>query len=204
MANSPSDRFDEVPENLLRTGAHRAPARAGRGWIKFAWAALFTGILVAVGLFGLAVVGGSVVLPFNEASGTSSSTATPSVTPDASATPSSTPTPTATPTPTSAINPALSITVLNGTRTAGLAALVGDNLVKLGWTGASATLGARGNVTAGVPVRSTVVYYNSAANAGAARAMLASLKVGTAQLSTQYPKSPLTIVVGTDYVAPAK
>src|SRR6187549_2296284 len=53
MAKFPSDQFDDLPADLARVGAHRAPPRAGRGWITFAWAALFTGIFVLAGLLGL-------------------------------------------------------------------------------------------------------------------------------------------------------
>ena len=55
MAKQLHDRFDNLPEGLLRIGAHRAAAKRGRGWIAFAWAALATGILVALGLYGLAI-----------------------------------------------------------------------------------------------------------------------------------------------------
>ena len=53
MAKYPRDQFDDIPVDLARVGAHRAPVKAGRGWITFAWAALFTGIFVVGGLAGL-------------------------------------------------------------------------------------------------------------------------------------------------------
>jgi hypothetical protein len=189
MATYAKDRFDDVPDDLLRTGAHRGPARRGRGWIGFAWAALATGILVGAGLFGLAVLRGTVEIPF---------LSTASASPSTSAAPSVTPTPTVTP----LINPDLAITVLNGTTTKGLANAAGDNLVKQGWTGASLTKGTRSN-TATPTITKTVVYYGDAANEAAAKAMVLSLKVGSAELSTAYPNSPLTVVLGTDYVLPA-
>ena len=49
----PRDRFDDVPADLARVGAHRAPARRGRGFVTFAWAALATGALVGAGVLGL-------------------------------------------------------------------------------------------------------------------------------------------------------
>jgi hypothetical protein len=138
------------------------------------------------------VIRGTVDIPFLSAT-------TPIASSSASVAPSITPTPTPTPTPT--INPALAITVLNGTSTKGLANAVGDNLVKQGWLGASTSKGSRSN-TATPTITKTVVYYGDAANESAAKAMALSLKIGTAELSTAYPNSPLTVVLGTDYVLP--
>ncbi|MHC5797534.1 LytR C-terminal domain-containing protein [Lacisediminihabitans sp. FW035] len=186
MATKSTDRFDSVPDDLLRTGAHRSAPRKGRGWIAFAWAALATGVLVAAGLFGLAVIRGTIELPF----AAPSTTSTPS------------PTPTPTPTTEAKINPALAITVLNGTKTKGLATAAGNNLVTQGWAGASEQIGSRTNA-ASSNITKTMVYYSDAANEGAARAMVLSLKVGEIQLSQAYPGSPITVVLGSDYVPPA-
>jgi hypothetical protein len=101
------------------------------------------------------------------------------------------------------INPALPISILNGTPTKGLAAAAGDNLVTQGWAGASATVGSRTNA-ATTDVTKTVVFYSDPANEGAAQALVLSLKTGEIRLSTAYPASPLTIVLGSDYVLPAK
>jgi hypothetical protein len=176
-----------VPDDLLRTGAHRSAPKRGRGWIAFAWAALATGVLVAAGLFGLAVIRGTIDLPF----------AAPSA---IVATPKSTPTPT--PTIEAKINPALPITVLNGTITKGLATAAGNNLVKQGWAGASEQIGSRTNASS-TNIAKTVVYYGKAANEDAARAMVRSLKIGEIRLSTAYPESKITVVLGSDYVLPA-
>ena len=194
MATKSTDRFDSVPDDLLRTGAHRAMPKKGRRWIAFAWAALATGVLVAGGLFGLAVIRGTIDLPFAAPSA--------NATPSATATP--TPSATATPTPTivAKINPALPITVLNGTKTRGLAAAVGNDLVKQGWAGASEKIGSRTNAASST-ITKTMVYYGDAANEGAARAMVASLKTGQISLSSTYPGSPITVVLGSDYVLPA-
>lgn len=109
MANKPTDRFDSVPDDLLRTGAHRAAPKRGRGWFAFAWAALATGVLVAAGLFGLAVIRGTINLPSATHNSSATATARPS------------PTPSPTPTIEAKIDPTLAITVLNGTKTKGLA-----------------------------------------------------------------------------------
>lgn len=186
MATHPKDRFDSVPDDLLRTGAHRAPAAKGRAWFAFAWAVLATVVLVGAGLFALAVTDGKVKLPF-----------------DSSATATASPTPSATPTPQATLNPTIPITVLNGTTTNGLANAVGDNLVAQGWGGASVDIGARADASTS-DIKKTVVYYSDAANESAARALVLALKVGTIQLSTAYTESPLTVVLGSDYVLPPK
>ena len=192
MATKSTDRFDSVPDDLLRTGAHRAAPKRGRRWIAFAWAALATGVLVAAGLFGLAVIRGTIELPF----ATPSAIATP--------TPTATPKPTTTPPPTvkAKINPALSIAILNGTKTKGLATAAGNDLVKQGWAGASEKIGSRTNA-ASSDITKTLIYYADAANEGAARAMVLSLKIGEIRLSAAYPGSPITVVLGSDYVRPA-
>ncbi|MGH1549227.1 hypothetical protein ACRAWB_08665 [Leifsonia poae] len=56
----PRDRFDEIPEDLTRVGAHRAPRPKGRGWIAVGWAVLATLVLVGAGIFGLSLVNGSI------------------------------------------------------------------------------------------------------------------------------------------------
>ncbi len=184
MATYQRDRFDRVPDDLLRTGAHRGPQKRGRGWITFAWAALATGVLVAVGLLGLAIVNGKLA-DF------------PLFAPKASATATPTPTRTAAP----LLNSTIAITVLNGTGAANLANQVGDNLVSQGWGGAAQGIGSRANASTS-DVKQTTVYYTDPANEGAARALVLSLKVGTIQLSDVYSQSPLTVVIGSDYKLP--
>ena len=193
MSSRVKDRFDSVPDDLLRTGAHRGPKKAGRGWIAFAWAALATGLLVVAGLFGLSVVTGKSTLSM-----------LPSLSAPTDATPSATPSPSPSPTVVvivPKIDPALPISVLNGTVRKGLAGQVGDYLVKQGWAGASASIGSRANA-ASTTLTATVVYYNSAAYEAAARAMLLTLKVGTMQLSAAYPQSPISVALGSDFTLP--
>src|SRR4051812_45575940 len=128
MASFPPDPFDDIPADLSRVGAHRAPPRPGRGWIRFAWAALATGVLVVAGLFGLSrlVPGVSISLPNFGGGSTASASAAPSA--------SSTPTAPAVTDPTK-VDPALklAITVLNGTPTDGLSDKAGDAIKNAGW-----------------------------------------------------------------------
>lgn len=197
MATSfPPDRFDDIPDELVRVGAHRAPARRGRGWIAFAWAALATGVLVAAGVIGLAVFTNAINfdLPFSAQGSDVSAPGEPVVE-------------TAAP----VLDPAVAITVLNGTATAGLANAVGDELVAQGWCGATGETPAEDGPCAGVvgkgsrvsaaanDIAATVVYYGDPVNEGAARALVEALGVGEVRLSADFPNSPMTIVLGSDY-----
>lgn len=179
----PKDRFDVIPDDVQRVGAHRAPHQKGRGWIGFAWAAIATILLIGVGVFGLYLINGSIA--FN---GSPAGTPSPTVT--------STPTPTITPT----VNPKLNVTVLNGTTTAGLANQVGDALAAKGWKVASRANASQSNIT------TTVVYYSDPKNAGAALGAAQSLPGATTALTQDFVETgaDLTVVVGSDYKAPGQ
>ncbi|HEY4225816.1 MAG TPA: LytR C-terminal domain-containing protein [Pseudolysinimonas sp.] len=188
MASFPSDQFDDIPSDLARVGAHRAPAKPGRGWIRFAWAALATGILVVVGLFGLSLLNPAFKLDLLPGA---SASATPTV--------SATPTAAAVTDPTK-VDPALnlSISVLNGSSTDGLQDKAGDAIKAAGWPDP-----ARADSTTRSE-KTTTIYYSSAAYEGIARGMAVLLGTGTIQLSDAFPGAPVTIVVGDDYAALAK
>jgi hypothetical protein len=188
MATFQTDQFDQQPDDLLRVGAHRGPRRKGRGWVTFAWAALATVVLVIGGLYGLSRVTDGITFEFPLFAG-------------------ETPTPTPTPTPTAppitdpaTLDPArlISITVLNGTPTAGLETTVGDLLAAAGWP-----VGARTQASENT-VETTYVYYGDAANEDVARGLVLALGVGDIRLSDAFPGAPVTVVLGADYpVAPA-
>ena len=180
----PTDRFDDLPDDLARVGAHRAAPRRGRGWIAFAWAALATGLLVVAGVAAITVLGESSNTA-DTGAGSSSASATPSTSGTAEA----------------VLDPNVVITILNGTPTAGLATTVGDSLVSEGWGGAKVGVGTRASADE-TTVQSTVVYYGDAEYEGAARALVQTLGVGEATLSSSYPDTPITIVLGADYVPP--
>ncbi|MDR6971287.1 LytR C-terminal domain-containing protein [Leifsonia shinshuensis] len=179
----PRDRFDEIPDDLTRVGAHRAPRPRGRAWIAVGWAALATVLLVGAGIFGLSLVNGSI--SFHGAGASASRTA------------STTPTPTATPTPTivPTVNPALTVNVLNGTSREGLAGTVGDVLTKAGWK-----VGALANADK-TDLAETIVYYGDPANQAAALGVAQSLPGATIQQSTAFSDTgaDITVVVGANY-----
>jgi hypothetical protein len=180
----PKDRFDAIPDDIQRIGAHRAPHQKGRGWIGFAWAAVATILLIGIGVIGLFLINGSIAFNGSPNSGTP----TPTVT--------STPTPTITPT----VDPNLNVTVLNGTTTAGLANQVGDALVAKGWKVSSRANASQSNIT------TTVVYYSNPKNAAAALGAAQSLPGATTALTQDFAETgaDLTVVVGSDYKAPAQ
>ncbi len=183
MANFPPDRFDDVPADLQRVGAHRAPKKKGRGWIGFAWAVVATVLLTGAGLFGLAAIDSSINfdLPFFAAGEKTE-----------------TPTPTTPPTAEPTLDPAVPLTILNGTPTAGLSTQVGDALVAQGWSGAAEGIGSRANASTN-DVEETMIYYNDPSLEGAARGIVLALGVGDIRLSTDFPGSQIAVVIGLDY-----
>jgi hypothetical protein len=199
MAKFPPDRFDGVPDTPLRVGAHRSGARRHHGWIVFAWAALATGVLVGAGVVALAVTDNG--FKFDDP-GTSKAASTPTPTATSG---SSKPTPTSTPTPTvtplldpTTIDPSVTkITVLNATTTAGLAASAGTTLMNGGWKIAS-----EGNAAS--PATTSIVYYDSSAtdNQSIALGIAQKLGIKIVQASSSFPDATITVVLGSDFVAP--
>jgi hypothetical protein len=178
----PRDRFDDIPDDLQRVGAHRAPRPKGRGWIAVGWAALAVVILVGAGIFGLSLVSGSISFhgsPNSSSAGTGSRTPTP------------TPTPTIVPT----VDPSLSVNVLNGTTTEGLGGTVSDVLTKAGWKVGAVANADKQDLT------QTVVYYSDPKNQAAALGVAQSLPGATVEQSQAFADTgaDLTVVVGSDY-----
>jgi LytR cell envelope-related transcriptional attenuator len=185
MAKYPSDQFDDIPADLIKVGAHRGPPRAGRGWIAFAWAALFTGLSVVGGLYYLSQIGAvsNFGLPFGPAE---------SATPSASASVDTT-VPLTDPT-TIAKARKITITVVNATTTVGLEKTAGDALVALKWPVKTRTAASIHDV------KITVVYYSNPADKDIAEGLQIALGVGDIRESTKYLGAPITIVLGEDYV----
>jgi hypothetical protein len=189
----PKDRFDEIPENLERTGAHRAPPARGRGWVGFAWAALASGILVVIGLLVLARLNEDVNFELPGSTEVAESAA-----PEASAEPeasaSATPEEVAPVTDPSGIDfDVISITMLNGTTTAGLAAQAGDALEEQGWVVETRTNASENDVA------TSVVYYYDEANEGIALGVAQELGVTAVEQSAAFPGASVTVVLGADY-----
>jgi hypothetical protein len=173
------DIFDDLEITSSRRGVHRAPKRPGAGWIKFAWAALATGVLVVGGVGTLIVTSDSISMKDFESIFALPTTA-----------PSATPKPTAAPT----VDPAAVVNVLNATGETGIATLVGDQLAAEGWT-----VGAKSNASENT--EETFIYYVNPSYEGAARGVAQSLGYGTIKLTDKYVESSaaITVVIGADY-----
>ena len=183
----PKDRFDELPDDLQRIGAHRGPARRGRGWIAFAWAALATLVLILVGIIGLRTfVGMEINIPFLSTSPAPEAVVPPTQTPPAE--------PVLDP---SSIDPARAITtsIYNGTTAAELQNTVGDALTAAGWTIDTRARASTSDVAV------TTVYYSDPANEDVARGLVVALGIGEISLipAETFPGNPLNIVIGADY-----
>ena len=170
------DRFDELPTQIDRGGSHRT-LRRRRGGVTFAWAALSTGILVALGTMGLYAYNGKLDVVHFLFPGTVATAK---------------PVPTAAPT----IDPKAPIAVLNGTATEGLATTVGDILAKAGLTVSS-----RAN-SSETTVKRTMVFYSAKSAEGAARGACKALGAPCLiKFTNAYANSgsTLTMVVGANF-----
>jgi hypothetical protein len=172
----PRDRFDEVPVDLARVGAHRAPARR-RGFVTFAWAALATGALVGAGVLGLSVIERGV-----GATGDTGGTAT-----NASA---------ASEAPAATVDPAAKVVMLNATTTTGLAAKAAAVAKGDGWTVTSTANADKQDVAV------STVYYGDKSAQGAALGLAKSLGIGRTAQSDRFDvagQTRLTVVLGADF-----
>jgi hypothetical protein len=189
MASFPRDRFDDIPSDVDRVGAHRTPRKRGRGWIAFAWAVLATAVLVVAGLFLLSTFDSRFELPFG-----------------GQETPSETPTPTVVETAEPVTDPAsldpeylaaLTLAVLNGTPTQGLSNTAADQIAAAGWPNPSRA----GASNTAEPT--TIVYYSNPDDEGVARGIALVVGASDVQLSDAFPVAAITVVLGADYVPPA-
>lgn len=188
MAHFPRDRFDDIPDDLLRVGAHRAPRKRGRGWIRFAWAALATGLLVVVGLFALSRINPAIRFDLPDFGG-GEPTAEPTDV-DPGVEPITEP---------GLVDPALSpvmISVLNASPTDDVQNAAVVQITAAGWDQPSAA-----NATAR-DQETTRIYYHSAEYEGIALGMAELIGAGEIVLSDAFPGAPVTIVLGADYTPP--
>jgi hypothetical protein len=174
----PRDRFDDVPVDLARVGAHRAPTRRGRGFVTFAWAALATGVLVGAGVLGLGVIEKGVTATGDTTSSSSTSSAA---------------------APAATVDPSAKVIVLNATTTAGLAANAAATAKTDGWAVSSTANASTSNV------KLSTVYYSAKSQLGAALGLAKSLGIGRAPVQTTkfdvQGQTRLTVVLGADFVA---
>lgn len=178
----PQDRFDDLPVDRARVGAHRAENPRLRGGRVFLWSAVATLALIAIGIFGTLVATGRVV-PFPA--------------------PSVSPAPVATAEPT--IDTGYTVLVLNATGEPGLANRVRDEILEAGWVG-DAVLASEAGAD---DFELTTVYYATAEDEGAARGVAGLVSATRVVLDDAYQPADdpdarqLAVVIGLDRSASA-
>lgn len=190
------DRF-VVPLEPSRRGAHRArmsPLIASLPIIAVV-AVVVAVIALAWTLFGGTLLGGrddttsaSTVTP--QASETNSAPASASGPAQATET-----APTTSASPVVEIDRTVSVTVLNSTRTSGLAKKATTELQGKGWTNAKFSYDSATSRT------TSVVYYAKSSQKDIAQALVDDLGVGSAKQSSSMATKGTTVVLGTDYVS---
>lgn len=190
MASYPRDQFDDVPRDIDRVGAHRAPRKRGRGWIGFGWAVLATAVLIVVGLVVLSLYDPRFELPIIGGGETPVASETPTVVPTAEPV-----------TDPATLDPAflqsITISVLNGTTTPGLSNTAADQIAAAGWPDPSRAAASSNNET------ETFVYYASPESEGVARGIMQLIGAADVRLSDAFASATITVVLGSDYVPPA-
>ncbi len=181
----PHDRFDDVELNVGRVGAHRAESRR-RWWVPVVAVAGSSVVLIVAALATTSIIDARLNFEI----------------PILGVTPTPTPTETVTP----AITPAdltdedlaaLTITVLNGTITVGLADDAAGLLVGSGWPEATvANAAAESDLSA--------VIYGAVEDEGIARGIADALGIAEVQQSDMYPGARVTVLIGADFLSAAE
>jgi len=155
----PKDRFDDLPADHGRIGAHRAENPRMRGGIVLLWSVVATVVLVGLGVFGTMIATGRVTLF-----------------------PTPEPTVSVAPTAEAVIDTSYAVTVLNATPQRGLAAQMRDTVVAAGWPADSVLDGEAGSED----FATTTVYYATPADEGAARGLAQAIGGADVQLTDVY------------------
>lgn len=179
----PKDRFDELPADTARVGAHRAENPRLRPGVVLFWAAVAVLVLVAAGIFGTLLVTGRVAL----------FPATESGAPAAEAPVAADP----------VIDTSYPVLILNATPERGLANSVRDTVVDAGWSEDVVDAGEAG----AEDFAATTIYYLAPEDEGAARGLAEAIGGAAVEMSDAYPGpatadgapgKQLTIVIGAD------
>ena len=177
--NFPRDRFDDIPAQRGRVGAHRAENPRLRGGAIFLWAAAATLVLIAAGVFGTLVASGRIDL--SPPAPTSTATPEPEVTP--------------------VVDTTFDVLVLNATPVQGLAIRLTDDIIAAGWDSSQVLAGEASSHD----FRTTTVYYPNPEDEAAAAGLAGVIGGAQIEESADYLQSPdqrqLTIVIGLDRVA---
>lgn len=183
----PKDRFDDLPADHGRIGAHRAENPRLRGGIVLLWSAIATVVLVAVGIFGTMMATGRIALfPTPESTATAPAAAE------------------------AEIDTSYSVIVLNATPQQGLAGDVRAQVLDAGWK-ADDVLDSEASAD---DFKTTTVYYAFPEDEGAARGLAEAIGGAEVVLNDSYQPTDdpntektdegaakqLVIVVGLDRV----
>lgn len=187
----PPDEFDASPDPDSPRGVHRAPRSAWSRW----WP--FVAVIVIVPLVAWAAVtylAGRGQLPDIPGVADTSTAQATGPTDGAQPTGSAQATAPAAPTTTAAppVELGTPVSVLNGSKIAGLAKKVGDQLSAAGFTKVTA-----GNATSSTPTASTV-FYGSESLKATAELVAQTIKVSAVEMSATEAPSGITVVLRSD------
>ncbi|MDQ1215778.1 LytR C-terminal domain-containing protein [Microbacterium arborescens] len=179
----PKDRFDELPADSTRVGAHRAENPRLRAGVVLAWAAGAVLVLVAAGIVGTMIVTGRIALFPAEP------TATAVVEAPVEADP--------------VVDTSYPVLILNATSERGLATALRDTVVGAGWNSDVVDAGDASTHD----FATTTIFYVNAEDEGAARGLAQVIGGADVEMSEAYagpdaadgtPSKQLTVVVGED------
>ncbi|MDD7961910.1 LytR C-terminal domain-containing protein [Microbacterium thalli] len=179
----PKDRFDELPADTARVGAHRAENPRLRAGLLLFWSAVAVLVLIAVGILGTLLISGRLSLFPSGADSAPAAEAPVEAAP--------------------VVDTSYSVLILNATAERGLANSIAETVIAAGWSTESVNAGEAGSQD----FATTTIYYPSAEDEGAARGLAEVIGGASLELSDAYPGpvdadgnpgTQLTVVVGLD------
>lgn len=179
----PKDRFDELPADTTRVGAHRAENPRLRAGVLLVWAAVAILVLVAAGVVGTMIVTGRIALFPAEPTSTAVVEAPVEADP--------------------VVDTSYPVLILNATSERGLASSLRDTVVGAGWSSDVVDAGEASTHD----FATTTIFYVTAADEGAARGLAQVIGGADVEMSEAYagpdsadgaPSKQLTVVVGQD------
>ncbi|MFD5226657.1 LytR C-terminal domain-containing protein [Microbacterium sp. NPDC058342] len=178
MSKPPHDRFDDVPRDSGRVGAHRAEQPGINGPIALLWSAAVAVVLIAVGIFVALVLMGRIELF-----------------------PAAGPEPQQSPSVLAEIDTSYRVLILNATSTEGLVDSARQKLLAEGWAG-DAVFGSDGSTS---EFDETTVFYVEKGDEAAALGLAEVLGGAQVEQSDHYASlndstlPQMTVVIGLDY-----
>ncbi|MDN8549147.1 LytR C-terminal domain-containing protein [Microbacterium sp. NM3R9] len=179
----PKDRFDELPADTARVGAHRAENPRLRAGLLLFWSAVAVLVLIAVGILGTLLISGRLSLFPSGADSAPAAEAPVEAAP--------------------VVDTSYPVLILNATAERGLANSIAETVIAAGWSTESVNAGEAGSQD----FATTTIYYPSAEDEGAARGLAEVIGGASLELSDAYPGpvdadgnpgTQLTVVVGLD------